>query len=154
MTRIECNVMIEAPVERVFDYAADYRKWSEWFAGVSDFTSTSTVTRGNGARFAYKARVMGLSVPVETEIHDFVENKGWNGVATKGLGHRTYWTFEPAGNSTRFTYAMEYELPLPVVGSLLDSWFIRPQWRRILQTSLENLKQHFTLSEETHQDHH
>jgi hypothetical protein len=97
---------------------------------------------------------MGLSVPVETEIHDFVENKGWNGVATKGLGHRTYWTFEPAGNSTRFTYAMEYELPLPVVGSLLDSWFIRPQWRRILQTSLENLKQHFTLSEETHQDHH
>jgi uncharacterized protein YndB with AHSA1/START domain len=143
MNHIEHSVIIPAPVDQVFSYAADYLKWAEWFEGVSDFKPTTAVTWGNGARYAYKARVMGLSAPVETEIHDFVHNRGWTGVSTKGLAHRTHWTFEPIGNGTKFTYAMEYQLPVPLLGSLLDSLFARPQWQGILERSLNNLKQHF-----------
>jgi uncharacterized membrane protein len=143
MTHIEHSITIETPVEQVFSYAADYRKWSEWFEGVSDFKPTTEITQGNGARYAYKARVMGLSAPVETEIHDFVHNRGWTGVSTKGLAHRTHWTFESIGDATKFTYAMEYQLPIPLLSSLVDSWFARPQWQKILERSLNNLKQHF-----------
>jgi hypothetical protein len=32
---------------------------------------------------------MSLSVGVETEIHDFRQNSGWTGIATKGVPHRT-----------------------------------------------------------------
>jgi uncharacterized membrane protein len=149
MTRIEHSVIIPAPVDHVFGYAADYTTWSEWFEGVSDFKATTAVTRGNGARYAYKARVMGLSARVETEIHDFAQNRGWTGVSTRGLAHRTQWTFEPIGDSTKFTYAMEYQLPIPWVGSLLDSLFARHQWERILERSLNNLRQHFLSSANT-----
>ena len=143
MHRIEHSVIIPAPVDQVFGYAADYLRWTEWFEGVSDFKPTTAVTRGNGVRYAYKARVMGLSAPVEIEIHDFVHNRGWTGVSTKGLTHRTYWTFEPIGDGTKFTYALEYQLPIPLLGSLLDSLFTRRQWQKILERSLNNLKQHF-----------
>jgi len=143
VNRVEHSVIISAPVDQVFGYAADYVKWTEWFEGVSDFKATTAVTRGNGARYAYKARVMGLSAPVETEIHDFVENRGWTGVSTKGLAHRTHWTFEAIGDSTKFTYALEYQLPIPLLGSLLDSLFARGQWEKILERSLDNLRQHF-----------
>jgi len=146
MTHIEHSIIIEAPVEQVFNYAADYRKWCEWFEGVSDFKPTTLITQGNGARYAYKARVMGIAAPVETEIHDFIHNRGWTGISTKGLAHRTHWTFEPIGNRTKFTYAMEYQLPVPLLGSLLDSLVARPQWRKILERSLNNLKQHFASS--------
>ncbi|MBM4159704.1 MAG: SRPBCC family protein [Ignavibacteria bacterium] len=149
MTHIKHSITIEAPVDQVFNYAADYRKWSEWFEGVSDFKLTTQITQGNGARYAYKARVMGLSAPVETEIHDFVQNRGWTGISTKGLAHRTRWSFEPSGNGTKFTYAMEYQLPVPLLGSLLDSLFARPQWRKILERSLNNLRQHFVSSSGT-----
>jgi uncharacterized protein YndB with AHSA1/START domain len=142
MKQIEHSVIIPAPVDQVFSYASDYLKWAEWFDGVSDFKPTTAITRGNGARYAYKARVMGLSAPVETEIHDFVENKGWTGVSTKGVTHRTHWTFEPVSNGTKFTYAMEYQLPVPLLGSLLDP-FAQREWKRILERSLNNLKQHF-----------
>jgi uncharacterized protein YndB with AHSA1/START domain len=146
MTHIEHSVVIPAPVEQVFSYASDYRHWAEWFEGVSDFTPTTAITRGNGTRYAYKARVMNFSAAVETEIHDFVQDKGWTGVSTKGLAHRTHWSFEPIENGTKFTYAMEYQLPVPMLGSLLDSLIARPQWQGILERSLNNLKQHFLSS--------
>ena len=41
MTRIEHSVVIQAPVEEVFRYAADYQKWQEWYVGVSDVKTTT-----------------------------------------------------------------------------------------------------------------
>jgi hypothetical protein len=143
MTRIERSIMIQAPVKDVFDYAADWRKWSEWFEDVLDFRPTTAIEQGNGARYAYKARMMGLSLKVETEIHDFVLNAGWTGVATKGMPHRTQWIFESIGDTTKFTYVLEYKLAVPLVGSLLDSLIMKPQWNRIISNSLKNLKGHF-----------
>ena len=143
MTRIEGTVEIPAPVEEVFAYAADWRRWAEWFEGVSDFEPTTEVTRGNGARYAYRAKMMGIRAKVETEIHDYVENAGWRGVGTRGMPHATRWIFEGRGSSTRFTYVQEYELPVPLIGPLLDSLLMKPAWRRIIDPSLENLKRHF-----------
>ena len=147
MTRIEGSVIIQAPVERVFSYAADHQKWSEWFESVSDVKTTAAVTQGNGARYAYRVRVMAVSASVETEIHDFVQNRGWTGVSTKGIPHRTRWIFEPMGSATRFTYIVEGHLPVPLLGSLCDSLFLRPQWDKIVRKSLNNLKQHFFAQE-------
>ena len=142
MTRIERTVVIQAPVERVFSYTADHQKWAEWFESVSDVKATTGVTQGNGARYAYRVRVMTVSARVETEIHDYVQNRGWTGLSTRGLPHRTRWIFEPIGSATRFTYIVEGHLPIPLIGSLCDSLFLQPQWEKIVQHSLNNLKQH------------
>jgi len=143
MTRIEASVEINAPVEEVFAFASDWRRWGEWWEGVSDFRPTTETTRGNGTRYAYRAWVAGLTVNLETEIQDFVENAGWRGIATKGMPHRTQWVFEAKGDVTRLTYILEYRLPLPVLGALLDSLLMRPGWRRRLENSLRNLKLRF-----------
>ena len=143
MTRVEHSVIIDAPVDQVFDYAADYQRWSEWYEGVSDVRSTAAADKGDNARYAYRVRVMGLSVEVETEIRDFAQNRGWTGVATMGIPHRTAWIFEPVGPATRFTHVVEGHVPVPLLGSLFDSLFLRPQWERIVERSLNNLRGHF-----------
>ena len=143
MTRVEASVEVNAPVVEVFAYASDWRRWEEWWQGVSEFRPTTAVTRGNGTRYAYKAWVTGLTINVETEIHDFVENVGWKGVVTKGPPHRTQWVFEAKGDTTRLTYILEYTLPVPLFGPLLDSLLMRPGWQRMLERSLKNLKSHF-----------
>jgi len=140
MTRIEKSILIPLPVEKVFSYAADYRIWEQWFEGVSSFRPSTSIEHGNGARYAYKASMMGFTVHVETEIYEYVENKGWKGKATKGMPHTTYWIFESVEDNTRFTYALEYELPIPLIGRWLDKAFMKPQWEKIIETSLENLK--------------
>jgi len=140
MTRIERSILISAPVNEVFAYASDHRKWTEWFEGVSEFTPTTATTHGTGARYAYKARMMGLAVNVETEIRDFVVNQGWTGVSTKGVSSRTVWDFQSLGSETRFTYTLEYHLPFPRFSGLVDALIMKPQWEKIIRISLENLK--------------
>ena len=143
MARIEKSISIPAPVNEVFAYASDYQKWEEWFEGVSGFKPTTETTRGNGTRYAYKAKMMGLSIGVETEILDYIENVGWNGRATKGMPHKTFWIFESVDEGTKMTYGLEYEMDIPLIGKWLDNTFMKPQWEKIINTSLENLKKQF-----------
>lgn len=143
MTKVEASVDIRAPLAEVFAYASDWRKWEDWWEGVSDFKPTTELTRGNGTRYAYKAWIAGITLNLETEIHEFVENVGWKGIVIKGPPHRTRWVFEDQGDKTRLTYILEYTLPIPVLGPLLDSLLMRPGWRRRLEKSLQNLKVFF-----------
>lgn len=124
-------------MDKVFNYASDYQKWQEWFEGVSNFKPTTESTKGNRTRYAYKAKMMGFIVGLETEIHDFVENKGWTGVSTKGMPHQTFWNFESVDSGTKMTYALEYALDIPLIGKWLDNAFIKPQWEKIISKSLE-----------------
>ena len=140
MTRIESSVEIRAPLSQVFAYASDWRKWEDWWVGVSDFRPTTEFTRGNGTRYAYKAWIAGITLNLEAEIHEFAENVGWRAVGTKGVPHKTQWVFEGRGERTRLTYMLEYTLPVPLLGPLLDVLFMRPGWRRRLEKSLQNLK--------------
>jgi uncharacterized membrane protein len=141
MTRIERSVDIDAPVEDVFAFASDWKNWTKFFVGVSDFGVTTETQRGNGARYLYKASLMGMKAMVETEIHDFVENERWTGIATRGIPHKTHWLFKPVDGGTHFTYILEYRLPIPLIGGLLNCLFLRPQWEKILEKSLANLKE-------------
>jgi len=148
MTRVEASVDIQAPLAEVFAYASDWRKWEDWWEGVSDFKPTTELTRGSGTRYAYKAWIAGITLNLETEINEFAENVGWKGIVTKGPPHRTQWIFEGLGDHTRLTYILEYSLPVPVLGSLLDILFMRPGWQRRLEKSLQNLKVFFEKRED------
>jgi len=143
MTRIEKSIIINKPVEAVFNYASDWEKWSDWFEGVSDFKPTTETKKGNGARYAYKAKMMGLKVNVETEIRNFVENQGWTGKGTKGVPSHTEWIFEKVDKGTQFTYVLEYKLPFPPISSLFNKYIMKPQWNRIIEKSLRDLNHKF-----------
>ncbi len=143
MTRVRATVEIKAPLEAVWTFASDWRYWDDWWEGVSGFRPTTEVTRGNGTRYAYRAWIAGLTLNLETEIHDFVEKVGWCGVVTKGPPHRTQWVFEAKDGTTRLTYILEYSLPIPILGTLFDKLLMRPGWQRRLETSLGNLRRRF-----------
>ena len=81
---------------------------------------------------------------IHRKNHDVCATRvGWTGVATKGLPHKTQWVFEAIRDRTRFTYIVEYDLPWPILGPILDSLLMRPGWQRILEHSLRNLRLHF-----------
>lgn len=143
MTRVEATIDISAPIADVFEYASDWRRWEEWWQGVFDFTPTTEITRGSGARYAYKAWVPGIRYNLEIEIGNFEENVGWTGTSTKGPPARTQWIFERRDNLTRLTYILEYKLPVPVLGKILDVLLMRPGWQSRMNKSLQNLKIHF-----------
>ncbi len=138
MSTVSAQVLIHASPHEVFGVASDWQQWSEWFAGTSDFRAVTSQMRGTGSRYAYRARVFGIPVPVETEICDFVEDGGWRGVSRGGPRSETRWQFTPEAGGTRFVFSMDYELPL--TPGFIDRWFVRPAWQRLAQRSADNLK--------------
>ena len=140
MTEIKRSIIIEAPVDKVFEYASDYKKWLEFFEGVSDFKPITTITRGSGSKYIYKAKVLGMNVTVGTEVQQFKENEGWRGKSFKGLAHQTQWIFKKSNGNTEFTFIQHYKLPFYLGGKLIDKMFAEPAWVKIIENSLQNLK--------------
>ncbi len=76
------------------------------FEGVSDFKPITTITRGSGSKYIYKAKAMGMKVTVGTEIQQFKENEGWIGKSFKGMEHKTQWIFKRSNGNTEFLYIL------------------------------------------------
>src|SRR4030042_4910756 len=103
MTEIKRSIKIEAPVNKVFEYASDYLKWPEFFEGVSNLNPITEIIRGNGTKLVYKAKMLGIKVAVGTELQQFKENEGWIGKSFKGTEHKTQWIFKKSNGNTEFT---------------------------------------------------
>lgn len=143
MHKVERTTIIEAPVHEVFAYASNWQHWPDWFYGFKDVSPLTDVERGNGAIYNYKMWFLGMPFRLQTEIHNFVENKGWSGFGIKGVPHKTTWIFENLQSRTRFTYIAEYSLPIPILGPIFCTLFLNREWRRILKKSLNKLTAHF-----------
>ena len=94
MQKLERTIIIEAPVHKVFSYAANWKFWPDWFHGFTDVSPLTEVERGTGAIYGYRMWVLGIPFRCQTEIRNFVENKGWSGHRVKGAPHKTTWIFE------------------------------------------------------------
>ena len=140
MTEIKQSIKIDAPVNKVFGYASNYLKWSEFFEGLSDVKPVTKITDDNGARFIYKVKMMGLKVTVGTELQQFKKNEGWIGKSFKGLEAQIQWIFKESNGSTEVTYIQKYKLPFYFGGKCFDKKFIQPQWIKIIDNYLQNLK--------------
>ncbi len=141
MATINKSIFIKASTEEVFQYAIHWQQWEDWFVGVSEFRPTVEQAFGEGSRFAYKTKMMGFTINVETEIIDFRKNEGWRGQATKGMPHQTQWQFEPVEGGTQFSYILTYDLPLGFLSNFVDNQVMKPQWEKIIEASLKNFKE-------------
>lgn len=151
LTKVEAIVEINKPVNEVFAYASDWRHWSEWREGIYDLKPTTNIERGNGARYSHKAWAAGMKLNFETEVHSFKENAGWQSIVQKGLPHKMQWIFEGMPGKTRVTNILEYSPPWFLIGPILNLLVFRRGWQRLLDNTLNNLKNHFEGSAEIKQ---
>ena len=142
LTKVESSIEIKKPVRDIFAYASDWKHWKEWRVGATDIKPVTEKEIGNNTRFNYKARVAGMIFNLETEIHNFKENVGWQGIVRKGLPHKMKWSFENKIRSTIVTYTIEFSTAWYIIGPLLDSFILKPKWQRMIEETLNNLKAH------------
>jgi uncharacterized membrane protein len=140
MNEIQRSIKIEAPVNKVFEYASNYLNWQEFFEGLSDVKPITEITHSNGAKFIYKVKVLGMKVIVGTEFQQFKENEGWIGKSFKGIEHQTQWIFGKSNSHTEFTFIQRYKFPWYFGGKFIDKMFAQPEWVKIIEHSLQNVK--------------
>jgi len=145
LSEINRSVVIDASAEEVFDFTDDWRNLPEYQPGIKDWQPTTEKTRGEGARFSYTTKELGMEFDIETEIIEVSlnEKRAWKTVS--GADIEAQWFFEPLNGRTKTTYILDYDLPIPIIGNIIDVLLVRERREIWVEDMLQNLK---TLIEE------
>jgi uncharacterized membrane protein len=117
--RIVIEESCNAPLDRTFDYVADYRTIPDWMIGVKRFVPITEHDRGLGSEFDV---TLSLGMPLQTRIRtvEFEEGRAIGMDSVKGFQARSRWYFEADGpDRTTVTATVSYGLPFGPAGRVM-----------------------------------
>jgi uncharacterized protein YndB with AHSA1/START domain len=138
MPIINSSININAPVEKVFAYAADPTNAPEWFVGMTE--AKDVTGSGVGQHYHWKYSMVGIPLHGEGTITEHVPNERMV-VETKGgvTGTLTY-KFTSNQGGTTVDVETEYTIPIPVLGRLAEKLVLKRNQRES-ELGLANLKE-------------
>jgi uncharacterized membrane protein len=139
MGQVKMQAHVEAPIDQVFDYAADVNRWAEWNVSVVEMTPGAPLA-AIGDRFAGKNKFMGRVEDIEGRVTSLDRPRLMAFVSGPPTGGHENWTahFTVAGSGTDIDCVIDYEVPLGLVGALADKLFVERQVQRMLDQSRDN----------------
>ncbi len=141
MAEIVNSIVIERPVEAVFDFVADLRNHERMLPSTyTGYRIVSARPTGPGARMEYKIGLMGKEYPTAIEISVYQPPTRLVERADTRTEYWSEWRFEPEGAGTRVTLRTVYRPGGGVLGALLDPVLGRRRTREAQIRPLERLK--------------
>lgn len=108
MAQISESVIINAPIEKVFEYVTDPANGAKFVPGVIEQTDISPKTPRVGQKWDWYVNLIGAEFRGHAEVMELEPLKKW---AVKTWGNadsfRTY-AFEPSGEGTKLTIEVEH----------------------------------------------
>jgi uncharacterized membrane protein len=145
VTKIEKQIIIARPKEDVLRFATAWRNIPRYLDYIEDVRPLTEQTEGVGARLLVNLTFLGRKMTSEWETVEYNAGEGWTFKAPlMGVEARKRWRFEsadePAGGSTRVSFALEYQPKPAVIGPMTDAIVLRRRWDQIYERGLQNLK--------------
>jgi uncharacterized protein YndB with AHSA1/START domain len=139
MGQVKMHAHAEAPIEQVFEYAADVNRWAEWNVSVVEMEPRVPLAKV-GDRFAGKNKFLGRVENIEGEVTAIERPRLIAFVSGPPSGGHENWTahFIPAGTGTDIDCVIDYEVPLGLVGAFADKLFIERQVQQMLDQSRDS----------------
>ena len=145
LTRIEKSIVIEAPVEKVFDFATDVDNFIKTQPPEMEMTVLSRDKGPDrvGSKGKVRAKFGGQVWEIEMETTELVKNKRrvmrQKGGALKKMEATDL--FEPTEKGTKWTLVLEYELPYSLLGKIVDKLKARKDIEKSLDYSVKKMKE-------------
>jgi carbon monoxide dehydrogenase subunit G len=139
--KAERTIEIAAPPERVYDVVMDPQRLDDWVT-IHDHLEDSPPGRlEKGSKLTQCLKLAGSRFKVRWTVveNDPCERVVWEGKGPVASRARVIYAFEPQGESTRFSYTNEYELPGGPLGKLAGRSVSRLT-NKALDGSLQKLK--------------
>ena len=138
MPKVERSIIINAPVEKVFNYVDDPMTSLEWIPGIMEVKDVSG--SGVGRHLKWKYKMAGIPLEGETTITEHIPNKRIV-EHTKG-GVTSTWTFnfETHDRGTMMKFEIDYTIPIPVIGKLAEKIVLKRNEREA-DLAMANIKE-------------
>jgi coenzyme Q-binding protein COQ10 len=139
MVTVKKSVVVDAPVEQVFDYMADPKSNVEILPGMMDVRDIHETEGHVGTTFRWTYKMAGLRFEGETTVLEWVRNKRVVTRTKGGIGSTWYFDYASKGKGTELSLAVEYEMPVPILGKIAEA-VVRRQNEREADLALANVK--------------
>jgi uncharacterized membrane protein len=140
MPRIDSNIDIKAPREKVFAYISDVESQPEWCKWAKRAAVTSP-TQGVGATDEMVMQVGPRKERVEGIVTEYKSPQFFTRRNTRGLQMTESYSLLPAGDGTKVAWIVEYSPPGGGIGKLIDFLFMSRLFEQLQGDSLRNLKE-------------
>ena len=132
------NIIIQAPVDRVFDYITCPTNRVEWLRRVTDVRNI--IGEGKDQKWDYTYKMPGKTIEGTVEVTEYVPNKRYAHKNSRGFA-RT-WTYEFSNESGNTLLNISVEMvsfTFPLIGKILEKQMLR-QSKREADHAVTNIK--------------
>jgi uncharacterized protein YndB with AHSA1/START domain len=119
LARIDKEVTVNSPIERVFNYVSNPHNWPEFWPSLLGVKDVQLLPNG-GYSATYEHKMAGMQFTGAGECIEHVPNQ-WISIQTKGGIRSTITcTFRSIEARTRITLTIDYQVPVPLLGKLAE----------------------------------
>jgi len=138
--KMEHSVVIERPIDEVFDVATCTRRCVIWRSAILASAKTSDGPTGVGTTFEQDVRMLGKTRTNTAVITEYEPPRRFAYQHVSGLSHYVArFLFEPESGGTRFTVELEGE-PASVWLKILPEALVVRQIRATIESEMDTLK--------------
>ncbi len=122
--RIEKSIEISTPPEKVWPFLIEPEKILKWCSTFIKFEYTSEQNRGMGAHIYVEEKAGGPLMKINFAVTEWVENEKLTFKMTSGSGVKSYrikHTLETSPTGCIYTFMEEFELPMGIIGKLIEA---------------------------------
>ena len=138
MIRIDNSVVINRPVDQVFEFVANIENLPEWAGPVLEAKQTSVGPASVGTTQSQVGKFLGQRLEISLEVTEHEPNKKISAKSTSGpFPIEVHYTFEPVAEGTRMKMGRHvdprgfFKLAEPIIARML---------KRQAETDISNLK--------------
>jgi uncharacterized protein YndB with AHSA1/START domain len=138
--RVERSIVLPCPPEEAWDVLVGWERQRYWMLDAERVDVVSDLRAGAGVRLAVRTRVAGIVAFTEP-----IEVTRWDpprllvvrhGAPVAGTGT---WSLDRVAGGTRFAWAEEVTLRMPVLGAVVAAWY-RPVLGALMARSMRRLR--------------
>ncbi len=137
MPKSEGSVIINAPVEKVFDAAADPKIIEQISSGKLVNTMGNNGELGSYSDWEYLKLRSRTTVSEVNKPHKLVQEM------TGAMSGKWIWNLEQDGQDVRVDFCIEYNIPGGIFGKIADRLFLARTNRKNMEKSMYGLKAYF-----------
>ena len=124
MAKVDKEVWIEAPLDKIYDYISYPGNMPEFWPSLMEIKDLKTLPNGGySAQWVYK--MLGLRFDGEAEYTRISPNEFFVIETKGGIKSTIVWTFRSREDKTRVTFTVDYKVPIPLLGKLAESIITR-----------------------------
>ena len=124
MARIEKTIIINAPIEKVFNYVEDSNNLPEIWSSLVEVKDVERIPNG-GTKFGWMYKMTGVRFEGTTETTEYVANQRLVTKNKGGVSSIITWTFESEDGGTKLTIEVDYTVNIPVLRKLAETLLVK-----------------------------